>query len=104
MSDIFRPKKTRRVKVALQKGIARKNGVTNSVLRGTMTGQTPGRTRQPQQKCNEGRRNQDVGELLRLRKKRATRMLAVLRRNATLLRYQRPPVQQTMDWTLWRYE
>jgi hypothetical protein len=67
----------------------------------TVTGQRSGRRRQPQQKCNEGMRNQDAGELLRLRKKR-TRMFGGLRRNSTLLRYQRPPEQQTMDWTLRR--
>jgi hypothetical protein len=102
MRDIFRPKTTRHAKVALRKGIARKNWVMDSVLRGTVTGQTSGRRRQPQQKCNEGMRNQDAGELLRLRKKRAIRMFGGLRRNSTLLRYQPPPEQQTMDWTLWR--
>jgi hypothetical protein len=102
MRDIFRPNMTRQAKVALRKGIARKNWVMGSVLRGTLTGQTSGRRRQPQQKCNEGMRNQDAGELLRLRKKRATRMFGGLRRNSTLFRYQHPPEQQTMDWTLWR--
>jgi hypothetical protein len=93
MRDIFRPNKTRHAKVALRKGIARRNWVMDSVLRGTVTGQTSGRRRQPQQKCNEGMRNQDVEELLHS---------CGLRRHSPLLRYQRPPEQQTMDWTLWR--
>jgi hypothetical protein len=70
MRDIFRPNTTRHAKVALRKGIARKNWVMDSVLRGTVTGQTSGRRRQPQHKCNEIMRNQDADELLRLRKKR----------------------------------
>jgi hypothetical protein len=93
MRDIFRPNMTRHAKVALRKGITRKNWVMDSILRGTVTGQTSGRRRQPQQKCNEGMRNQDVDELLHN---------CGLQRNSTLLRYQRPPEQQTMDWTLWR--
>jgi hypothetical protein len=55
MRDIFRPNTTRHAKVALRKGIARKNWVMDSVLRGTVTGQTSGRRRQPQQKCNKAR-------------------------------------------------
>jgi hypothetical protein len=102
MRDIFRPNKTHHAKVALRKGIARKNWVMDSVLRGTVTGQMSGRRRQLQQKCNKGMKNQDAGDLLHLRKKRATRMFGMLRRNSTMLRYQHPPEQQTMDWTLWR--
>jgi hypothetical protein len=82
---------THPAKVALRKGIARKNWVMNSVLRGTVTGQMSGRRRQLQQKCNEGMRNEDVEELLHN---------CGLRRNSTLLRYQRPPEQKSMDWTL----
>jgi hypothetical protein len=93
MRDIFRPNTTRHAEVVLRKGIARKNWITDSILRGTVTEQTSGRRRQPQQKCNEGMRNQVVEELLRN---------CGLWRNSTLLRYQRPPEHQTMDWTLWR--
>jgi hypothetical protein len=93
MRDIFRPNTTHHAKVALRKGIARKNWVMDSVLRGIVTGQTSGRRRQQQRKCNEGIRNQDGEELLHN---------CGLRRNSKFLRYQRPPEQQTMDWTLWR--
>jgi hypothetical protein len=93
MRDIFRPNTTRHAKVALRKGIARKNWVMDSILRGTVTGQMSRRRCQPQQKCNEGMRNQDVEELLHN---------CELWRNPTLLRYQCPPERQDKDWTLWR--
>jgi hypothetical protein len=93
MRDIFRPNTTRHAKVVLRKGIARKNRIMDSLLRGTVTEQTSGRSRQPQQKCKEGIRKQDVRELLHN---------CGSRRNSTLLRYQRPPEHQTLDWTLWR--
>jgi hypothetical protein len=46
MRDIFRLNMTCHAKVALRKGIARKNWVMDSVLRGTVTGQMSGRRRQ----------------------------------------------------------
>jgi hypothetical protein len=42
MRDIFRTNTNRHAKVALRKGIARNNWVIDSVLRGTLTGQTSG--------------------------------------------------------------
>jgi hypothetical protein len=58
MSDIFRPNTTRHVIVTLRKGIARKNWVMNSVLRGTVTGQTPGRRRRQKLECSKDIKSQ----------------------------------------------
>jgi hypothetical protein len=70
------------------------NWVRDSVLRGIVTGQMSRRRHQPQRKCNEGTRNQDVEELIHLRKNRATRTFGGFRRNSMLWRYQRPPERQ----------
>jgi hypothetical protein len=82
--DIFRPNTTPK-EITIRKHRTRDN-----MVRGTLKRRTSGRGRQPQRKCNEGIRNQDVEELLHNRG---------LRRNSTFLRYQRPPEKQTMDWT-----
>jgi hypothetical protein len=85
--DVFRLNTTRK-EITIRKDRTRDN-----MVQGTSKRQTSGKRRQLQRKCNEGIRNQDVEELLHN---------CGLRRNSTFLRYQRPPEQQTMDWTLWR--
>ena len=81
-------------KVARRNRIPRKNWVKDSVLRGTVTRYMSGGRLQPQLKCSEGIKNENVGELLRLGKKRTTRTSGELRRDSTLLRYQCPPERQ----------